>query len=50
MRRHRVYDAWNNVVEVNKYCHAGNNVIRVVWEHGQEFDGLRSAIYVKKAQ
>ena len=50
VQRQRIYDAWNNIAEVGKYCRAGNNTIRVLWECAGEFDGLRSSIYIKTKQ
>ena len=47
IRRQRIYDPMNNIAEFKKYCHPGNNVIRVIWEQASEFDGLRSSIYIK---
>ena len=47
IRRQRIYDQWNNIIELKKYCHTGNNTISIVWEQASEFDGLRSSIYIK---
>jgi alpha-L-rhamnosidase len=47
IRRQRIYDPMNNVTEIKKYCHTGNNIIRIIWEQASEFHGLQSSIYIK---
>ncbi|MCK4982585.1 MAG: hypothetical protein KAS17_06655, partial [Victivallaceae bacterium] len=47
IRRQRIYDPWNNIVKIKKYCRDGNNTIRILWEQANEFNGLRSSIYIK---
>jgi hypothetical protein len=47
IKRSFVYDAWNLIANVKPLCVSGENVIRVIWEHAGEFDGLRSSIYIK---
>jgi hypothetical protein len=38
----------NKVIAINQYCHAGENIISILWEKAGEFDGLRSSIYIKQ--
>ncbi len=46
LKREFVYDVFNLTCEVASYCRPGINTLRIVWENGGEFDGLRSALYL----
>jgi hypothetical protein len=48
IKRQRLYDPMNKVIAINQYCHAGENIISILWEKAGEFDGLRSSIYIKQ--
>jgi len=47
IKRTAVYDVWNLAASINPFCVSGKNIIRIIWEHAGEFDGLRSSLYVK---
>lgn len=47
IKRMTVYDAWNLIANIKPLCVSGKNVIRIIWEHAGEFDGLRSSLYIK---
>lgn len=44
--RRFVYDPGNLCCRIGEYCRAGTNRLRLVWERGGEFDGLRSMFYL----
>lgn len=44
-RVHR-YDPWNIEANIEHACRAGENKIKIQWHAGEEFDGLRSMIYI----
>ncbi len=46
LKRKRIYDPWNLVADIRVLCRPGRNVLRIVWENANEFDGLRSSLYV----
>jgi hypothetical protein len=47
IKRQRIYDPWNRVAEISEYCQPGTNMVRILWEEADEFDGLRSSIYIR---
>lgn len=44
--RKRCYDPFNLAAKISAYCHAGQNTLTIKWKKADEFDGLKSSIYI----